>query len=204
MDPCGNPFGPGVNGLGVDPETTSPTPVVSSPPGGNPLLANPTAPSSRDTRLATVLAIAIVTVVVATLVGGAALFALLVGITGPGTTVRPLVTLGSSVAEGNATLTVLNASEAHPPGTYRFVLQVEDSFSALTSLPVEGAPVSVLVGGTRMWVAWIDADGNGQITQSDELSVTGDVQPLPALSTYVFQLRWSDGALIAAVTWSTP
>lgn len=120
---------------------------------------------------------------------------------------KPVVYLTQvGYSSGNATLTIVDVSEAVSIVNYRVNL----NFGIQTGTAVEinrttggfGGSATITIGSTAYRIYWIDLGGEAYLSPGDILQVTGDSSGLPA-GSYTFFLLWSfDGSLIASRSWT--
>jgi flagellin-like protein len=148
--------------------------------------------------IATILMVAI------TVVLAAVLYVMVSGLITPVGGNKPLVEFSSvdqSASVGNATFSVLSASQTLGPASYKVNLQVGTFTGALTSMPTtSGGSVSITVNSIVYRIYWTDL-GGGTVNAGDTLRVTGNGVALGA-GSYTFHLLWSDDSLIRSVSWS--
>ena len=146
----------------------------------------------------------VVVLVVGALVGAFVLFGLL-GNVFRNPSPRPTIAFSSAdLTDGNATVPILVVTQVVPPENYRFHLRVNVTIGTATAIPPPGTSTVLQLTGHTLQVSWIDADGDRLVSEGDGFRITGDAEPLPASTTFLFELRWSDGFVIGASAWSTP
>jgi len=163
----------------------------------------PTAPARpRSDALPIVLIVVVVILVVGAIVGVLVLSSLLSGIFAAPVP-HPVALLNSTEdLDGNVTVTVETITQLHGPENFRFQIQRDAAFGPITALPAAGQSTTVQSGSVRLSIRWID-DGDGLVSAGDAFHVRGDGVPLPLSNAFVFYLRWSDGTILGATTWST-
>lgn len=180
--------------------TPRPPPAAPAPP----YALSPPTPPPRSDVLAIVLVIVVVVLVVGALVGAAVLFGLL-GSVFRGPPSRPTVVFSSAdLTGGNATVPLLVVTQVVPPEDYRIYVQLNGTIGSTTAIPPPGASVVLQLTGHTLRVSWIDADSDWLVSDGDAFRITGDAEPLPASTAFLFELRWSDGFVIGASAWTTP
>ncbi|MGQ0797607.1 MAG: hypothetical protein ACT4OI_07085 [Methanobacteriota archaeon] len=186
-------LGPGPGTAPASPPSVSPPPYAPTSP--------PTAP--RSDGLTVVLVVVVAVLVVGALAGAVVLFGLL-GDVFRNPTPRPTVAFTSAdLTDGNATVPILLVTEAVPAENYRFLVQLNVTTGPTTAIPPPGAVAVVPVTGHVLRVSWVDADGDLLVSEGDAFRITGDTEPLPASTTFLFELRWSDGLVVGASAWAT-
>ena len=148
--------------------------------------------------IATILMVAI------TVVLAAVLYVMVSGLINPIGGTKPLVEFSSvdqAASPGNATFSVLSASQTNAPVSYKVNLQIGTATGALQAMPTtSGNYASVTVSGLIYRVHWTDL-GGGTFNAGDGIRVTGNGVPLPA-GSYTFYLLWIDDSLIKSVPWT--
>ncbi len=151
--------------------------------------------------IATILMVAI------TVVLAAVLYVMVSGLIGPTGTSKPVVsfTTGVPVTNGEQ-LAIASASQAVGPANYKVNLAVNGTAGSAIAMPTTGGgSVSITVTGITgaFTVAWTDIGGEKTVNGGDSFTVTHASPGLPAKSTYIFYLLWSDGSQITSTTFNT-
>ena len=153
--------------------------------------------------IATILMVAI------TVVLAAVLYVMVSGLIGGPSTSKPTVafTTGVPVTNGEQ-LSIASASQAVGPANYKINLAINGTAGAAVAMPLTsgGSGVTVTVTGTgwgAFTVKWTDIGNELTVNGGDSFTVT-HTGGLPAQSSYVFYLLWSDGSQVTSTTFSTP
>lgn len=180
----------------------TPRPPPSVPP--QPYAPYPPTAPPRSDALATILVIVVVVLVVGAVVGAFVLFGLLGNVFRNPSPLPTIAFSSADLTDGNATVPILVVTQVVPPENYRFHIQLNVTTGPATAIPPPGTSAMLQLTGHTLRVSWIDADGDLLVSDGDAFRITGDAEPLPPSTTFLFELRWFDGFVIGASAWSTP
>ncbi len=117
---------------------------------------------------------------------------------------RPFVALGQpQIRDGIATVTVVSVSVVAPASSYRVNLKLNGTLGHATTLAASGTAVALPVATATYRVEWTDLGGAGGLAGGDPITVAAAGGPLPTGAAFTLYLVWSDGAVLASVSWST-
>lgn len=107
-------------------------------------------------------------------------------------------------AQSNMTLKVAGISQSFSYNAYKFNLGEQNVTGTATYIGPSGTPVYFVIAGATYRVTYTDVDGGGQLTQGDQITVSGNGVPLPHNVHFTFYLIWAtDGSLVTSNSWLT-
>ena len=174
-------------------------PAFPAPPGYPYYLP----PPKRDNLVWVIVVIVVVAVPV---VLAAVLYTMVSGlIPPPGGSSKPAVSFFPPVAvSGGEQLTIAAVSSAHSPSNFKVNLRAGTEIGASVGAPLGSGwsyRAYVQVGLNAYAIEWMDIGGEGIVSGADQylVSVANGTWPSGVEMTFFF--LWSDGALLASVSW---
>ncbi|HLE55026.1 MAG TPA: zinc ribbon domain-containing protein [Thermoplasmata archaeon] len=164
-------------------------------------------PPKRD-NLVWVVVVVVIVVVAVPVVLAAVLYTMVSGlIPPPGGASKPVVRFGppDAVSTGER-LSIASVSSAHSPSNFKVNLRAGTETGAAVGAPLgSGWPYRayVQVGLNAYAIEWTDIGGEGIVSGGDQylVSVANGTWPYGVTMTFFF--LWSDGSILASVSWST-